>query len=102
MPSSVAISHAHAMCSLTESCCVWKASHERAPESFEQRIDFWHRECGMGSRLRGDLHTLRKWANAARHHDQERWQREGPRCAEEASQRVAAIEAAIGALEQRK
>ena len=33
---------------------------------------------------------------------QGRWQREGPKSAEEASQRVAAIEAAIPSLEQRR
>ena len=72
---------------------------EQTRRSFEERIDFWHRECGMSSALHADMHTLRIWANAARHGDDERWRRQGPRGQEDASQRLAAVESAIEALE---
>ena len=54
----------------------------------------------MSSELTGNLHSLRIWANAARHHDAERWQRDGPRSSEEASQLVGAVRTAIEALER--
>lgn len=46
------------------------------------------------------LHLLRIWTNAARHHDAERWQRDGPRSEAEASQLVAAVQTALKALER--
>jgi hypothetical protein len=70
-----------------------------APDSFEDRIHFWHRECGMDADLKDLLHTLRVWANAARHLDDNRWRRDGPRNEAEASRLVAAARASIGALE---
>jgi len=45
------------------------------------------------------MHKLRVWANAARHHDSERWRRDGPRDEAQASRHVAAIESALEALE---
>ena len=78
---------------------VYTASAAVAPESFEDRINFWHRECGMPTELKDRLHVLRVWANAARHHDAARWRCEGPRSEAEASQLVAAVQAAIEALE---
>ena len=78
---------------------IYAASAAVAPESFEERINFWHRECGMRSEVKGRLHRLRVWANAARHHDAERWRRDGPRSEAEASQLVAAVQTAIKALE---
>ena len=78
---------------------IYAASAAVAPESFEERINFWHRECGMRSEVRGRLHRLRVWANAARHHDAERWMRDGPRSEAEASQLVAAVQTAIKALD---
>ena len=71
-----------------------------APEGFEERINFWHRECGMRSELRVRLHSLRVWANAARHHDAERWRRDGPRSEEEASNLVAAVKTELEVLER--
>ena len=71
-----------------------------APDGFEERINFWHRECGMRADLKDNLHALRKWANAARHHDDERWRRDGPRNEAEASKMVSAVQAAIEALER--
>ena len=65
----------------------------RAPAGFEERINFWHAECGMSAALQRDMHTLRVWSNAARHHDRERWRRDGPRSAHEASQLLADIDA---------
>ena len=78
---------------------VYTASAAVAPESFQDRINFWHRECGMPTELKDRLHMLRVWANAARHHDAARWRCEGPRSEAEASQLVAAVQAAIEALE---
>ena len=54
----------------------------------------------MRADLKDNLHTLRKWANAARHHDDERWRRDGPRNEAEASKMVSAVQAAIEALER--
>ena len=53
----------------------------------------------MPTELKDRLHVLRVWANAARHHDAARWRCEGPRSEAEASQLVAAVQAAIEALE---
>ena len=78
---------------------VYTASAAVAPESFQDRINFWHRECGMPTELKDRLHVLRVWANAARHHDATRWRCEGPRSEAEASQLVAAVQTAIEALE---
>ena len=78
---------------------VYSASAAVAPESFQDRINFWHRECGMPTELKDRLHVLRVWANAARHHDAARWRCEGPRSEAEASQLVAAVQTAIEALE---
>ena len=78
---------------------VYSASAAVASESFQDRINFWHRECGMPTELKDRLHVLRVWANAARHHDAARWRCEGPRSEAEASQLVAAVQTAIEALE---
>ena len=56
----------------------------------------------MSAGLADDMHTLRIWANAARHQDSERWQRDGPRNEAEASRRVAAIDGQVKELERRK
>ena len=78
---------------------VYVASAAVAPESFEDRINFWHRECGMPSELKDRLHVLRKWSNAARHDDAARWRCEGPRSQAEALQLSTFVETAIEALE---
>ncbi|EOD05470.1 hypothetical protein EMIHUDRAFT_97349 [Emiliania huxleyi CCMP1516] len=78
---------------------VYAARSAAAPDGFEERINFWHRECGLPTELRSQLHSLRIWANAARHHDAARWRRDGPRSEGEASRLVAAVREAIGALE---
>ena len=80
---------------------VYAARAAEAPEGFEERINFWHRECGMPTELKDRLHVLRVWANAARHHDAARWRCEGPRSEAEASQLVAAVQTAIEVLESR-
>ena len=54
----------------------------------------------MGAALADGLHRLRIWANAARHADDEKWRRNAPQSAAEASRRVAAVEKAIEALER--
>ena len=76
------------------------ASAARAPLSFEDRIDFWRRECGMPHSLADDMHQLRVWSNAARHKDDARWARDGPQDGAEASRRLAAVELAIQELER--
>ena len=78
---------------------VYTASAAVAPESFEDRINFWHRECGMPTELKDRLHVLRKWSNAARHDDAARWRREGPSSEAEALQLSTAVDTAIEALE---
>ncbi|EOD34222.1 hypothetical protein EMIHUDRAFT_433934 [Emiliania huxleyi CCMP1516] len=78
---------------------VYASRSAAAPDGFEERINFWHRECGLPTELRSQLHSLRIWANAARHHDAARWRRDGPRSEGEASRLVAAVTEAIGALE---
>jgi len=70
-----------------------------APEGFEERINYWRRECGMRTDLKDRLHSLRIWANAARHLDDDRWRRDGPRDEAEASKVVSAVKTAIEALE---
>ena len=50
---------------------VYAAKAAEAPSNFEERINFWHRECGMRAGLKDRLHSLRIWANATRHHDDE-------------------------------
>jgi interleukin-1 receptor-associated kinase 1 len=76
------------------------AGRAEAPEGFEERIDFWHRECGMRTDLKGWLHSLRIWANAARHHDDDRWRRHGPSDEAEASRLVLDVRRAIEGLER--
>lgn len=78
---------------------IYAARAAEVPESFEERIHFWHRECALPTDLKGRLHSLRIWANAVRHHDGERWRRDGP-CDEAAARLVAATTMAIEALER--
>ena len=78
---------------------VYAASAAVAPESFQDRINFWHRECGMPTELKDRLHVLRKWSNAARHDDAARWRREGPRSEAQALELSTAVQTAIEALE---
>ena len=78
---------------------VYTASAAVAPESFEDRINFWHCECGMPSELKDRLHVLRKWSNAARHDDAARWRCEGPRSEAQALELSTAVDKAIEALE---
>ena len=79
---------------------VYAARAAEAPEGFEERINFWHRECGMRAELKGRLHSLRIWANSARHHDADRWRRDGPCSEAEASHLVSLVVKALEALER--
>jgi len=79
---------------------IYAARAAQAPKGFEERINFWHRQCGMCADLKDRLHSLRIWANAARHHDDERWQRDGPRNEAEASRLVAVAMEMIEAIER--
>ena len=78
---------------------IFSARAALAPEGFEERINYWRRECGMRTDLKDRVHSLRIWANAARHLDDDRWRRDGPRDEAEASQLVSAVKTAIEALE---
>jgi len=78
---------------------IYAARAAKAPEGFEERINYWHRECGMRIDLKDRLHSLRIWRNAASHLDDDRWRRDGPRDEAEASQLVSAVKTAIEALE---
>ena len=79
---------------------VYAASAANAPKAFDERINFWHRECGMRADLKDRLHSLRIGASVTRHNDGERWRREGPRNEEDASQLVSAVTTLIEALER--
>ena len=37
-----------------------------APDGFEERINFWHRECGLPTELRSQLHSLRIYGRTRR------------------------------------
>jgi len=78
---------------------IYAARAAKAPEGFEERINYWHRECGMRIDLKDRLHSLRIWRNAASHLDDDRWRRDGPRDEAEASQLVSSVKTAIEALE---
>ena len=78
---------------------IYAARAAKAPEGFEERINYWHRECGMRTDLKDRLHSLRIWRNAASHLDDDRWRRDGPRDEAEASQLVSSVKTAIEALE---
>mmetsp|Transcript_35315 Transcript_35315/g.103481 ORF Transcript_35315/g.103481 Transcript_35315/m.103481 type:complete len:154 (-) Transcript_35315:199-660(-) len=79
---------------------VYAAMVAEAPLDFENKIHFWHSKCAMRADLKNRLHTLRIWANAARHYDDERWRRDGPHDEAEASRLVSSVQAAIEALER--
>ena len=53
----------------------------------------------MPDGVRSRMHALRIWRNASVHHDEERWARDGPRSADEASQHIAELDARLRALE---
>ncbi|EOD09884.1 hypothetical protein EMIHUDRAFT_248625 [Emiliania huxleyi CCMP1516] len=78
---------------------VYASRSAAAPDGFEECINFWYRECGLPAELRSQLHSLRIWANAARHYDAARWRRDWPRSEGERSRLVAAMTEAIGAFE---
>ena len=82
---------------------VYAASKGDAPTtSFEELINFWHSVCGLSNAARKDLHLLRIWRNASDHHDSDRWARDGPRSAEEASAVLRRVEVAIDGLEEQR
>ena len=79
------------------------ASKDDAPATgFEELINYWHSACGLLDAVRRDLHLLRIWRNASDHHDSERWVRDGPHSAEEASGVLQRIVTAIDTLEEQQ
>jgi interleukin-1 receptor-associated kinase 1 len=93
---NVLLAFSSVMCRLD---AIYAARAAKAPEGFEERIKYWHRECGMRTDLKDRLHTFRIWRNAASHLDDDRWRRDGPRDEAEALQLVSAVKTAIEALE---
>ena len=63
---------------------------------FQQRIHFWHTDCGLPEAARAALQTLRVWRNAGREHrDEERWRREGPATEAEAGRLIEALRCSL-------
>ena len=82
---------------------VYTASKYDAPATgFEELINYWHSVCGLSDAVRQDLHLLRIWRNASDHHDSERWARDGPHSAEEASGVLQRVVTAIDTLEEQQ
>ena len=79
---------------------VYAARAAEAPKEFKERIEYWQHECAMSSGLAARLQKLRIWANAVRHHDDERWQRDGPADEVEASQLVTEVQSLIERLKR--
>ena len=68
------------------------------PAEFVDQINWCRRQEVVGADLAESLHRLRLWRNAATHHNDMRWSREGPSSADEVSLLVAAIDKALAAL----
>jgi len=47
---------------------VYASRSAAAPDGFEERINYWHRECGLPTELRSQLHSLSGRTRRA-HHD---------------------------------
>ena len=69
-----------------------------APSDFLERIDQYHKSCGLPEEVRSRMQTLRIWRNASLHHDDARWARDGPGSADEASRHIAELDARIRVL----
>jgi len=78
---------------------LYEASSAAAPPDFLDRIDHWHATCGLPEEVRSRMQTLRIWRNASLHHDDQRWAKDGPRSADEASQHITELDERIRALE---
>ena len=65
---------------------------------FVDQINWCRKRTILDPALAESLHRLRVWRNAATHHNNERWAREGPSSADEVSRLVAAIDKALTAL----
>ena len=72
------------------------AAAQWEPMEFQDRIHFWHTDCGLPGEARAGLQRLRVWRNASLHRDKQRWQQEGPRDAAEAREHIAALQALLG------
>ena len=78
---------------------VFGSGRPSAPSDFLERIDHWHKSCGLPEEVRSRMQMLRIWRNASLHHDDARWAKDGPRSANEASRHIAELDAQIRALE---
>lgn len=81
---------------------LYAGARAREPAEFDARINFWYSQCALPEEVRARMQQLRIWRNAALHHDQRRWAREGPRSAADASGHLAALESLICGLENRE
>ena len=68
------------------------------PAEFVDQINWCRKRTIIDADLAESLHRLRLWRNAATHHNNERWAREGPSSADEVSRLVAKIDTALAAL----
>ena len=68
------------------------------PAEFVDQINWCRKRTIIDADLAESLHRLRLWRNAATHHNNERWSREGPSSADEVSLLVAKIDKALAAL----
>ena len=79
--------------------CLFESIRAGASPDFLERIDHYHKSCGLPEVVRSRMQTLRIWRNASLHHDDARWARDGPGSADEASRHIAELDARICALE---
>ena len=78
---------------------LFESSRASAPSDFFECIDYWHASCGLPDDVRSCMQTLRIWRNASLHHDDQRWAKDGPHSADEASRHIAELDVRIRALE---
>jgi len=79
---------------------VYVARAVEAPADFAARIEFWRHECGLSDRAHDRMQQLRIWRNASEHHDEARWDREGPRSEDAFVALVKAVDEDLARLEK--
>ena len=71
-----------------------------APTGFEDRINFWRSRGQITPALRGLLHELRRWRNAAEHDDRHRWRAEGPKDEDALTKLLRECDAVVTSMEK--
>ena len=79
---------------------VYVARAAEAPADFAARIGFWRDACGLSDRAHDRMQQLRIWRNASEHHDEARWDREGPRSEDAFVALVKAVDEDLARLEK--